>query len=79
MPVRPFAAIINRNMAQHYFGDGNPIGRRFKFVEGKWPPLVIVGVVADSVYNDIREQTPDFVYSSGQQMACIRRPGLTAC
>jgi predicted permease len=63
----PLAAIINRTMARHYFGDTNPIGRRFKFVEGRWPPLEIVGVVADSVYNDLREQTPDFIYLSRQQ------------
>jgi putative ABC transport system permease protein len=68
----PLAAIINRTMARHYFGDTNPIGRRFKFVEGRWPPLEIVGVVADSVYNDTREQTPDFIYLSRNQMRALR-------
>ena len=68
----PFAAIINRTMARHYFGDSNPIGRRIKFIEGKWPPLQIVGVVADSIYNDVREQTQDFVYISLQQLMAIR-------
>ncbi len=42
----PFAAIINRTMARHYFGDSDPIGKRFKFVEGKWPPIEVVGVAA---------------------------------
>ncbi len=27
----PLAAIINRTMARHYFGDTNPVGKRFKF------------------------------------------------
>jgi predicted permease len=67
----PLAAIINRTMARHYFGETNPIGRRFKFVEGKRPPLEIVGVVADSVYNDMREQTPDFIYLSRQQRRAL--------
>jgi putative ABC transport system permease protein len=67
----PLAAIINRTMARHYFGDTNPIGRRFNFVEGKWPPLEIVGVVADSVYNNVREQTPDFIYLSRQQRRAL--------
>jgi predicted permease len=65
------AAIINRTMARHYFGNTNPIGKRFKFVEGRWPPLEIVGVVADSVYNDTREQTPDFIYLSRQQQRAL--------
>jgi putative ABC transport system permease protein len=74
----PMAAIINRTMARHYFGDANPIGRRFKFVEGRWPPLEIVGVVADSVYNDLREQTPDFIYLRRQQLRALRpAPGIS--
>ena len=73
----PFAAIINRTMARHYFGDANPVGRRFKFVEGKWPPLEIIGVAADSVYNDMREQTPDFIYLKRQQLRALHpTPGI---
>jgi predicted permease len=73
----PFVAIINRTMARHYFGDANPIGKRFKFVEGKYPPLEIIGVAADSVYNDLREKTPDFVYINRKQMKAIHpSPGI---
>ena len=64
----PSAAIINRTMARHYFGDGNPIGRHFRFLENQWAPFVIVGVVADSIYNDVREKTPDVVYINTQQL-----------
>ncbi len=74
----PLAAIINRTMARHYFGDANPVGRRFRFVEGRWPPLEVVGVAADSVYNDLREQTPDFVYVDRQQLKALRpTPGVS--
>jgi predicted permease len=69
----PLAAIINHTMARHYFGSSNPIGRRFKFVEGKWPPLEIIGVAADSVYNDLREHTPDFVYINLAQLWALKR------
>ena len=56
------AAIINREMARHYFGGESPLGKRFRFVEGNRPPMEIIGVVADSKYNNLREQAPDFFY-----------------
>jgi putative ABC transport system permease protein len=55
-------AIINETMARHYFGSANPLGERLKFVEGSHQPMEIVGVAADSKYNDLRESTPDFLY-----------------
>jgi predicted permease len=61
-------AIINRTMARHYFGDQSALGQRLHFNTGKdWPTMEIVGVVADSKYNDLREQTPDFVYRNLMQ------------
>lgn len=54
-------AIINQAMAAHFFGGSDPLGKRVKFVEGNHE-LEIVGVVANAKYNDIREQTPDFLY-----------------
>ena len=58
-------AIINRTMAHRFFGDINPVGKHFRFVEGKRPPLEIVGVVAASKYNDLREPAVDFFYIPG--------------
>jgi predicted permease len=59
-------AIINRTMSHRFFGDGNPIGKHFRFVAGGTrPPLEIVGVVADSKYNDLREGPTDFFYIPG--------------
>jgi predicted permease len=69
----PFAAIINQTMARHYFGVSSPIGKRFTFVEGKWPPLQIIGVAADSIYNDVREHTPDFLYINLAQLWALKR------
>lgn len=56
------AVIINRAMARHYFGDETPLGKRIRFVEGNRPPMEIIGVAADSKYNDLREQAADFFY-----------------
>jgi putative ABC transport system permease protein len=56
------AVITNRTMARHYFGDETPLGKRRRFVEGNRPPMEIIGVAADSKYNNLREQASDFFY-----------------
>ncbi|HXN98504.1 MAG TPA: ABC transporter permease [Candidatus Acidoferrales bacterium] len=58
-------AILNRTMARRFFGDSSPLGKHFHFVEGTRPPLEIVGVVADSKYNGLREAPTDFFYIPG--------------
>jgi predicted permease len=58
-------AIINQTMARRFFAHDSPIGKHFHFVEGNRPPLEIVGVVADSKYNDLRESPADFFYTPG--------------
>jgi len=58
-------AIINRTMAHRFFGESSPLGKHFHFVEGNRPPLEIVGVVADSKYNGLREGPTDFFYIPG--------------
>lgn len=58
----PRFAIINRTMAQHYFGQRNPVGQTFKFVEGNRPPMQIVGVAADSAFLGVRQKPTDFIY-----------------
>jgi predicted permease len=60
-PNSPRVVIVNRALAQHYFGDRDPIGKNIEFVEGG-RKFQIVGVVADSKYYDLREDTTDFVY-----------------
>jgi putative ABC transport system permease protein len=58
-------AIINQTMARRFFPHTSPIGKHFHFVEGNRPPLEIVGVVADSKYNDLRESPVEFFYVPG--------------
>jgi putative ABC transport system permease protein len=54
-------AIINRSLARHYFGDQNPVGKRLQTIEGNHM-LQIIGVVADSKYNNMREDVTDVLY-----------------
>jgi predicted permease len=58
-------AVINRTMSRRYFGEADPIGKRFRFVEGDRPPLEIVGLVADAKYDSLREPPTDFFYIPG--------------
>jgi predicted permease len=55
------AAIVNRSMARHYFGDANPIGRHVT-LEHDGQPFEIVGVVADAKYLDLHEPAPRTAY-----------------
>jgi len=59
------AVIINRTMAHRFFGNASPLGKHIQFVEGHHPQLEIVGVVADSKYNNLREPPSDFFYIPG--------------
>lgn len=56
--------IINQAMARHYFGDANPIGRRFSIpawrADSSW--LEIVGVIRDAKYHNLREPAPPQAY-----------------
>src|SRR5262245_35669091 len=51
----PRAAVINETFARYYFGDENPIGRRFGFSQETSGQIEIVGVVKDAKYNSLRE------------------------
>ena len=57
-------AIVNERFARHYFGNGNPIGRRIGF--GGNPntptPIEIVGLVRDSKYTDVRDDVQRQVF-----------------
>jgi putative ABC transport system permease protein len=50
----PRVAVINQKMAQYFFKDSDPIGRRFKFGRSEhW--VEIVGVARDSAWRNLRE------------------------
>jgi predicted permease len=51
----PPVAVINETFARYYFGDENPIGRRFGLAPKTSGQFEIVGVVKDTKYNSLRE------------------------
>ena len=52
--MRLSVAVINETFARYYFGDENPIGRRFGLRLNQRPDE-IVGVVKDAMYDSLRE------------------------
>jgi predicted permease len=60
----PKVAIINQTMARYFFGDRNPIGKRFGWYgeDKNRQQFEIVGVVKDSKYETLREQVPRTAY-----------------
>ena len=58
----PRVAIVNETMAKYFFGETNPVGRRFGFGRGKATDIEIVGVVKKVRSLELRDQAPRFVY-----------------
>jgi len=50
----PKVAVMNEKMAQHYFGNTNPIGKRIGL--GDVPDITIVGIVKDAKYITMRHE-----------------------
>ncbi len=55
-------AVVNQTMAQHFFGDADPIGRTFGFGRDLAQPIEIVGVVADAKYYYARDPKVPMVF-----------------
>ena len=68
----PLVAIVNRTMVNRYWGGQDPIGSRLQ-VKGKWTR--VVGVVADSKYESMRESPKPFFYMPLLQ-DFVREPDL---
>jgi predicted permease len=58
----PMPAVINQAMARRYFGDANPLGRRFYSVIEPQQKYEIVGVVKDVRVKSLREPSPPTYY-----------------
>ena len=52
----PPVIIINEKLAREMFGDENPLGRRVRYGKDSPPRFEIVGVAADTKYNDLRDE-----------------------
>jgi predicted permease len=62
--IAPSKAIINETFARKYFAGRSPIGRHIGFGTdpGTQTPMEIVGVVADTKYTGLRDETPEQVF-----------------
>lgn len=60
--LRP--AVINQTFAKRFFAASNPIGKRVRDTyPGNPADMVVVGVVADAKYRNLREKTPPRIYA----------------
>lgn len=57
----PLSVVINQAMARYFFGEQNPIGKRFHLSNGQQHE--IIGVTQDAKYLDLREQPPRTYYT----------------
>jgi predicted permease len=61
-------AIVNQTFARHFFGSGNPLGRKFCPGRGKvTPDIEIVGVVKDTKYSSVKQKPPRLYYTPWRQ------------
>ena len=58
----PKVGVINQKMAQSFFGNENPIGRRVGFGRDRTQDIEIVGVVRDAKYETLRERPDRTLY-----------------
>ncbi len=59
----PAVAIVNASFARHFFGETSPLGRHVSLTgDPNQVNVQIVGVVADSKYEGLRERMPRQVY-----------------
>jgi len=78
----PNVAIINETMARYYFGEANPLGKRFGWGD---PPnlksdIEIIGVVKDVNYGSLRDKAPRLIYfpQQGETLLVARAAGPVA-
>jgi ABC-type antimicrobial peptide transport system permease subunit len=70
----PRVAVVNETFVNKFLGDVNPIGQTLRTSpEPNFPSTVyeIVGVVADTKYDDVRRETPPEVFGPGPQYPAL--------
>jgi putative ABC transport system permease protein len=82
----PPVAIVNQSFARRYFGRAPALGQRIRLHTGphQWSAAEIVGVVADTTYDDLRNPFQPIVYRDSAQdpepgsgLSVVVRSGLS--
>ena len=71
----PKVILVNETLAKKYFGGANPVGRSIRNDPSPGenpPPLQIIGLVRDSVYDSLRDKIPPTMYQPVPQQ---KKPG----
>ncbi len=58
----PRVAVVNEQVAQHYWPDQDPLGKRFRLSDNRGPWVEIVGLAKTSTYIFLGERPTEFVY-----------------
>ena len=85
----PNVAVINETLARRFFGNGNPVGRKFDPNGGTHFDWEIVGVARDAIYTSLKDepkpvfyvpyaQTPGFFHNLGGRDMFVDVRGATA-
>jgi len=74
----PKVVVVNAALARAYFGAASPIGRRLLMGDER-TPLEVIGVVADTAYQHVRERQRRVAYLPYAQIpSAVREIGLVA-
>lgn len=60
-------AVVNQNLADHYWPNGDAVGRRFRFGAPDGPWVEVVGVAANGKYRTVAEPPIPFLFVPRQQ------------
>jgi predicted permease len=67
-PETPRVAIVNQQLAKHYWPNQDPIGKRFRLNDRDKSWVQIIGVAKNAKYLFIAEAPTDFVYMAYRQL-----------
>jgi len=67
-PDTPRVAIVNQQLARHYWPNQDPIGKRFRLNDRDTSWVQIIGVAKNAKYLFIAEAPTDFVYMAYRQL-----------
>ncbi len=54
----PLVVVVSESVARHYWGTGDPLGKRLRIGEHLERAVTVVGVVPDTRYRELREARP---------------------